>query len=432
MGWDDNGLPTERRVQNYFGVRCDPSLPVRPGLRAAGEAGRSTAIPISRPQLRRALRPARRRGRAEVRGALAPARAVGRLVADVHDDRRAARGARRSGRSSATSPAARRTRPRRRRCGTSTSAPRSRRPSSRTARCRARTTRSRFHGADGAGDIVIETTRPELIPACVALVAHPDDERYQTAFGTEVRTPLFGVRGAGARAPARRPREGVGHRDDLHLRRHHRRHVVARARSSRRAPCIGPRRAAASPTPPDWGATPTPRPTRGTRELAGKTVEAGAARGSSSCSRESRRARRRAEADHAPGEVLREGRPSARDRHARGSGTSATAAATRSCARALLARGRELHWHPPHMRSALRDAGSRGSTATGSSAGSASSVCRSRSGTRSTTTASRRLRRTRSLADRGPRCPSTRRATCPTGTPRTSGASPAGSSATPT
>src|SRR5262245_41641053 len=27
MGWDDNGLPTERRVQNYFGVRCEPSLP---------------------------------------------------------------------------------------------------------------------------------------------------------------------------------------------------------------------------------------------------------------------------------------------------------------------------------------------------------------------------------------------------------------------
>ena len=27
MGWDDNGLPTERRVQNFFGVRCDPALP---------------------------------------------------------------------------------------------------------------------------------------------------------------------------------------------------------------------------------------------------------------------------------------------------------------------------------------------------------------------------------------------------------------------
>ena len=42
--------------------------------------------------------------------------------------------------------------------------------------------------------IEIDTTRPELIPACVALVAHPDDERYQSLFGTDVVTPLFGVR----------------------------------------------------------------------------------------------------------------------------------------------------------------------------------------------------------------------------------------------
>jgi len=32
MGWDDNGLPTERRVQNYFGVSCDPSVPYVPNL----------------------------------------------------------------------------------------------------------------------------------------------------------------------------------------------------------------------------------------------------------------------------------------------------------------------------------------------------------------------------------------------------------------
>src|SRR5512137_3128545 len=32
MGWDDNGLPTERRVQNYYGVRCDPSLPYDPSF----------------------------------------------------------------------------------------------------------------------------------------------------------------------------------------------------------------------------------------------------------------------------------------------------------------------------------------------------------------------------------------------------------------
>jgi valyl-tRNA synthetase len=30
IGWDDNGLPTERRVQNYFGIKCDPSLPYDP------------------------------------------------------------------------------------------------------------------------------------------------------------------------------------------------------------------------------------------------------------------------------------------------------------------------------------------------------------------------------------------------------------------
>ena len=39
----------------------------------------------------------------------------------------------------------------------------------------------------------IETTRPELLAACVALVAHPSDERYQPLFGTTVTTPVFGV-----------------------------------------------------------------------------------------------------------------------------------------------------------------------------------------------------------------------------------------------
>jgi valyl-tRNA synthetase len=32
IGWDDNGLATERRVQNYFGVRCDPTLPFDPNF----------------------------------------------------------------------------------------------------------------------------------------------------------------------------------------------------------------------------------------------------------------------------------------------------------------------------------------------------------------------------------------------------------------
>src|SRR5206468_12914549 len=54
--------------------------------------------------------------------------------------------------------------------------------------------RVRFPRADGDGAVEIETTRPELIPACVALVAHPDDARYRPLFGQEVLTPLFGAR----------------------------------------------------------------------------------------------------------------------------------------------------------------------------------------------------------------------------------------------
>src|SRR6185312_2409244 len=45
----------------------------------------------------------------------------------------------------------------------------------------------------GHGDVVIATTRPELVVSCVALVAHPDDERYQSLFGSTVATPVFGV-----------------------------------------------------------------------------------------------------------------------------------------------------------------------------------------------------------------------------------------------
>ena len=50
--------------------------------------------------------------------------------------------------------------------------------------------RFRFDGPDGQ-PLWIDTTRPELLPACVALVAHPDDERYQPLFGARATTPLF-------------------------------------------------------------------------------------------------------------------------------------------------------------------------------------------------------------------------------------------------
>ena len=49
MGWDDNGLPTERRVQNYFGVRCDPSLPYDADFTPPEKPDPKKQVSISRP-----------------------------------------------------------------------------------------------------------------------------------------------------------------------------------------------------------------------------------------------------------------------------------------------------------------------------------------------------------------------------------------------
>ncbi|MBI4399724.1 valine--tRNA ligase [Candidatus Micrarchaeota archaeon] len=43
----------------------------------------------------------------------------------------------------------------------------------------------------GDEDLLIATTRPELIHACVAILVHPDDERYKGKAGKEVTTPIF-------------------------------------------------------------------------------------------------------------------------------------------------------------------------------------------------------------------------------------------------
>ena len=59
-------------------------------------------------------------------------------------------------------------------------------------------------------DIEIETTRPELVAACVALVAHPDDERYAARFGSTVHTPLFGVEVPVLAHPLAEPDKGSG------------------------------------------------------------------------------------------------------------------------------------------------------------------------------------------------------------------------------
>ncbi len=194
MGWDDNGLPTERRVQNYFGVRCDPSLPYDPNF-TPPEKPDKQPISVSRPNF---IELCTRLTVEDEKVFEQLWRYLGLSVDWSMTYATIGRDAQRVSQmmflrqlDAASWPI----RSKRRRCGTWTSAPRWRRPSSRIASSRARTTRFISQGAgSAAASVAIETTRPELIPACVALVAHPDDERYQPLFGTDVITPLFGVR----------------------------------------------------------------------------------------------------------------------------------------------------------------------------------------------------------------------------------------------
>ena len=76
--------------------------------------------------------------------------------------------------------------------------------------------RLRFTGPDGA-PIEVDTTRPELLPACVALVCHPDDERYAALVGALARTPVFGADVPVHAHPLADPAKGTGHRDGLHF-----------------------------------------------------------------------------------------------------------------------------------------------------------------------------------------------------------------------
>ena len=82
MGWDDNGLPTERRVQNYFGVRCDPSLPYDPRFDVdALERQTSSRSPVSRPNFIELCERLTAEDEKAFEDAVPAARAVGRLVA---------------------------------------------------------------------------------------------------------------------------------------------------------------------------------------------------------------------------------------------------------------------------------------------------------------------------------------------------------------
>jgi len=195
MGWDDNGLPTERRVQNYFGVSCDPNVAYDPKFTPPfrGDVPKDhRAVAISRPNF------------------------IELCVELTHQDEKIFEDLfRRLGLSvdwsllyTTISDYARRTsqaafiRNLSRGEAYAQEAPTLWDVDFGTAVAQAELEDRERPGAyhsinfartDGTGNVAIATTRPELIPACVALVAHPDDPRYQPLFGKTVRTPLFDV-----------------------------------------------------------------------------------------------------------------------------------------------------------------------------------------------------------------------------------------------
>ena len=192
MGWDDNGLPTERRVQNYFGVRCDPSLPYDPSFVPPEKPGKQV-IPVSRPNFIELC------ARLTAEDEKAFERLWRYLGLSVDWSMTYATIDRRSQRISQLAFL----RLLRRGLAYQLEAPTLWDVDFRTAVAQAELEdreqpgayhRIRFQIADRDDFVTIDTTRPELIPACVALVAHPDDERYKPLFGKDVTTPLFGVR----------------------------------------------------------------------------------------------------------------------------------------------------------------------------------------------------------------------------------------------
>ncbi|MGK2309176.1 valine--tRNA ligase [Cutibacterium sp. V970] len=208
MGWDDNGLPTERRVQNHYGVRCDPSLAYDPDFTPSAKPDPKRQVSISRrnfvelcveltavdektfqdlwrsvglsvdwnqlyttisPESQRIAQLAFLRNHARGEAYLSDAPTLwdvtfSTAVAQAELEARDYPGAYH---------------------------------------------RLGFHRPHGK-DVFIETTRPELLAACCALIAHPDDERYQHLFGTTVTTPLYGVEVPVLAHPAAEMDKGAG------------------------------------------------------------------------------------------------------------------------------------------------------------------------------------------------------------------------------
>jgi valyl-tRNA synthetase len=209
MGWDDNGLPTERRVQNLLGIRCNPALPYDADWRPDPKGGKRKQIEeVSRRNFIEACSVVT----AEDEKAFEHLwRHLGLSVdwtepyATIDDH------CRKISQLSFLDLVER---------GEvyNVESPTMWDIDFKTAVAQAevedRPRQGLFYdlrfGIEGGGELLIATTRPELLGACIAVVAHPDDERYQPLFGKYAVTPLYGARVPILAAEHADPEKGTG------------------------------------------------------------------------------------------------------------------------------------------------------------------------------------------------------------------------------
>jgi valyl-tRNA synthetase len=191
IGWDDNGLATERRVQNHFGVRCDPLVPYDPGFDPDGlePAAEVQPRPLARGNF---IELCARLTREDEKVFEELFRRLGLSVDWTQTYTTIGEHARRVsqraflrllGRGEAYT----------------AEAPTMWDVDFQTAVAQAevedREQEGLYHRVaferEGGGSIEVETSRPELLPACVALVVNPSDDRFAGLVGSTALSPLF-------------------------------------------------------------------------------------------------------------------------------------------------------------------------------------------------------------------------------------------------
>ena len=194
IGWDDNGLPTERRVQNLLNVRCEPHVPYDPDfkLEAGGRKKKGDPTPISRKNFVELC------DEVVVEDEVAFKNLWTRLGMSYDWEQEYATVNEHCRRISQYSFLE---------LLEKGEIYHDKRPvmwdvDFQTAVAQAeladKEIPSAYHHLNfGVEDtdiqLAIATTRPELLPACVALAVHPDDDRYKSYIGKNAVTPLFSV-----------------------------------------------------------------------------------------------------------------------------------------------------------------------------------------------------------------------------------------------